>query len=304
MVYHQMGIALPIPSMRATCEILLSESLSPSRILAPDLGLELDISVAKAQTGGLEHALVTTVKQAQQQIGLSDCPSLSISSSIPIKRGLGSGSAISAAIFKALAAYAKYAYTTAELYDFVQAIEAIYHGQPSGIDAQVVAYERALIFKRGQAPQFFQLPAGFELLVIDTGPAAPTHEVVNWVATQMQRDPERYQALMQQIGAVSQEIFTVLKAISQLDKTASAKRIEMLQLLGKQLNQNQLFLHAMGVSSQNQDELLARLIQAGAWGAKLSGAGRGGICLAIGPDLSPLEVICESFQYPNWRVQF
>lgn len=307
-VYHQPGIALPIHNLRATCEILVTEPFASARLLAPDLGLDLDLTGSATGTDNLEHALITTVRRAQQELGISQSHSLKVSSQIPIKRGLGSGSAISAAIYKALANHAQIPFSPEQVYDFVQEIEAIYHGRPSGIDAQVIAYEQAVFFQRDQAPQVFQVPPQLALLVIDTGPAAPTHEVVNWVAEQMRLYPEAYQALMQAIGQISQAIYALLAEMSQSDSQGNLDKahlqVKQQQSLGALLNQNQVLLKTMGISSVAQDQLLAQLQAAGAWGAKVSGAGRGGICIATGPDLDALQVLCEALAYSCWQLHF
>lgn len=297
-VYHQPGIAVPLLSLRATCKVRASEAAA--RLRAPDLGLDLDLTRALSAAEITEHALVTTVRRALGRLAIpvADCPGLCVSSQIPIKRGLGSGSAISAAIYQALATHFKLSSSPQELYDFVQEIEAIYHGRPSGIDAQVIAYEQAVYFRREQAPQLFQTPRGLSLLVIDSGPAAATHEVVNWVAEQMRLQPQIYPALMPAIGKLSEALYRLLAENAVFDQPAQG------QALGDLLNHNQALLQAMGVSGPAQDQLIERLRQAGAWGAKLSGAGRGGVCIAIGPDLDALQKLAETFAYPCWQVHF
>ncbi|NCC37092.1 MAG: mevalonate kinase, partial [Chloroflexia bacterium] len=53
------------------------------------------------------------------------------------------------------------------------------------------------------------------------------------------------------------------------------------QLLGALFNENQALLEAIGVSSPALNHLVAAARQAGALGAKLSGAGWGGVMFAL-----------------------
>ncbi len=46
---------------------------------------------------------------------------------------------------------------------------------------------------------------------------------------------------------------------------------------------NQLILEKIGVSSPELDLLIDAALEAGAWGAKLSGSGGGGIMIALAP---------------------
>ena len=47
------------------------------------------------------------------------------------------------------------------------------------------------------------------------------------------------------------------------------------------MNQNHALLQEMTVSSAELDTLVSAAIQAGAWGAKMSGGGRGGNMIAL-----------------------
>ena len=58
--------------------------------------------------------------------------------------------------------------------------------------------------------------------------------------------------------------------------------------MGALMNDNQAVLAAMGVSSPELDRLIEAARQAGAWGAKLSGAGWGGNMIAlVEPETAP-----------------
>ena len=56
-----------------------------------------------------------------------------------------------------------------------------------------------------------------------------------------------------------------------------------IEALGKLINENQELLETLGVSSPELERLIATARQAGAVGAKLSGAGLGGNMIALAP---------------------
>lgn len=276
-VYQQPGLALPLSKLRAVCQ-LRALVTGPACLKAPDLGLTLELPAEREPlpSDSREHPLVITLYEALRSLQQTlPAVEIQIHSQIPIKRGLGSGSAISAAVLRAFAAWFGLSLTPQATYDFVQQIEALYHGQPSGIDATVVAYEQPLRFVRGQAPQLLALSTDVPLLLVDSGQAAPTHEVVGWVREQVQAQPEAYAEMMQAIGALCPQVEQALAT-------------QNWPQLGALLNHNQQLLQQLGVSNARLDQLVSTALQAGAWGAKLSGGGWGGICLALAAEPEPV----------------
>ena len=56
------------------------------------------------------------------------------------------------------------------------------------------------------------------------------------------------------------------------------------------MSENHTLLQKMGVSSPELDKLTTQAINSGAFGAKLSGGGRGGIMIALVPEESTEEI--------------
>lgn len=260
-VYGQPALALPLPQLRAQAEMFSRPG--PCRLLAPDLKLALTLSEAES------HPLAVTVMSAA---GHFDQPlpeaEIKIHSAIPIGRGLGSGSAISAALFRAMGRYYGMIHDRAEEESFIQQIETLYHGRPSGIDAAVVSCEHALRFERGKRHQRLDLPSGWSLLIADSGSATPTHVMVNGLRQRYEQAPHRYDLLFTAVGALTGKAEVALKTAS-------------FRLLGRLLNQNQRLLDEMEISTPRLNQLIEVARQAGALGAKLSGGGGGGVLIAL-----------------------
>jgi len=267
-VYGQAALALPFQNCRA--RVSLQPQAQGLSLAVPALNLTLDLNPTLEPTAA-EHPLAMTLRQALAAFEVSHpACRVEIHSELPIGRGLGSGAALSAAVFRACAQYAGQSYALPVELAFIHKLETLYHGQPSGIDGHVIAYEQAMVFQREQPPRLLNIPGGSHVLIADSGPAPPTHEVVGFVRQAATAQPQRYGEIFTAIGELAQAAESCLH---QADWPG----------LGQVLNQNHSWLQQMGVSSSRLDQLVDLARAAGAYGAKLSGAGQGGVCLALCP---------------------
>jgi mevalonate kinase len=268
-VYGQPAIAAPLSQLRATA-VVENSPIPGIRLRAADLGTDIQLDEAAP-----DDPVAAVVRQLQRAAGLEHLPDLTItvSSQIPIASGLGSGAAITAAVIRALATHLGLPLQASDEWvcDLTYEIEKIHHGTPSGIDNTVVAYERPVYFVRQQPRnriERFSVAAPLRLLVADTGQSSSTKLVVGAVRRQYQADPARFEALFAACGQIAR---TARLAIEVGDLPA----------LGCLMDENHGLLQAMTVSSEALDELVLAARQAGALGAKLSGAGRGGNMIAL-----------------------
>ncbi|MCZ7670268.1 MAG: mevalonate kinase [Chloroflexi bacterium] len=268
-VYGQPAIAAPLSQVRATA-VIHAKATPGIRLSAPDLGA--DILLAEAAP---HDAIAAIVRQMQAAAGISHLPNLTItvSSQIPIASGLGSGAAITVAVIRALATHLHLSHLLTDEWVSAQTyeIEKIHHGSPSGIDNTVIAYERPVYFVR-QQPQNriepFVVGQPLHLLVADTGYRSSTKIVVEDVARQWQAAPARFDAIFRDCGHIA-------------EKARQAIETGDLVEVGRLMTANHALLQAMTVSSPALDDLVAAVLDAGALGAKLSGAGRGGNMIAL-----------------------
>ena len=193
---------------------------------------------------------------------------ITISSTIPIARGLGSGAAVTTAIMRALAAYFNRPLSPEETSQLVYEVEKLFHGTPSGIDNTVIAYEQPVYFVRGEPVELLEVGKPFSMVIADTGVSSITRQVVGEVHQRWQLERTRYEGLFDAIAAV---VRAAREAILKGEWRA----------LGPLMNENQALLEELDVSSPELDRLLTTARSAGALGAKLSGAGRGGFMIAL-----------------------
>lgn len=271
-VYGRPAIAAPLSELRATAIIQPGEH-EGVLLSAPDLGFKKRLTDV-----GEDDALALAVHQVQNAIGIDRLPDMTITvtSEIPIASGLGSGASITAAIVRALAIYLGRGDLATDNWvsQLTFEVEKVYHGTPSGIDNTVVTYERPVYFVR-QQPQnrieTFEIARPLPLLIADTGVSSHTKAVVSDVRRAWQADNTRFERLFDGCGAIAR---AAREAIACGD----------LLLTGQLMNENQELLIDMTVSSPELNHLVAIAMQAGAYGAKLSGAGRGGNMIALVDD--------------------
>jgi mevalonate kinase len=264
-VYGQPAIAIPLQALRATVAIAAAEDGAGLTVHAPDLGAVWRLR-AQAPLSDLAERTLSFLAIPEPDA------TLTISSTIPIASGMGSGAAVGAALVRALAGLAGRELDAATVSELVYESERAFHGTPSGIDNTVVAYERPIIFQRQPAgpPAITPLAVGgpWHFVVADTGVASETRAVVGDLRRRWQADPGHYEGQFARVGALVGRIEAAL-----LGDDGVA--------LGLLLTENQARLRDLGVSSAELDGLVAAALAAGALGAKLSGGGWGGVMLAL-----------------------
>jgi len=210
------------------------------------------------------------IQKAAAAIKLDHIPSCSIhiTSTIPIAGGMGSGAAVSVAILRALSASVGHPLSDQQISDLVYEAEMIYHGTPSGIDNTVITYARPVYFVKGKPIELLEVKQPFTLIIADTGVRSPTAVAVGDVRQAWQNDPRFFEQLFDTSEAIAHAARKAIK---------SGK----VDVLGPLMNENQAVLRQMGVSSPELDTLVEAALLAGAPGAKLSGAGRGGSMIAL-----------------------
>lgn len=268
-VYGRPAIAAPVTQVRA--QAIVEDSKEEGvRLLAPDIGRDYWLI-----DSGRHDPFARSVMVVKNEAGLAELPDLRITcrSTIPIASGLGSGAAMAAAVIRALAQHLglEHMSTDERVSALTYQVEKLLHGTPSGIDNTVVAYEKPVYFVRAEPQNKIEtltVTGLLRLLVADTGVASSTKSVVGDVRRQWQAAPERFERIFDGCGRIAGLARRAIKrgAVPQL---------------GRLMNDNHTLLEEMTVSSEELDRLVSAAVSAGALGAKLSGAGRGGNMIAL-----------------------
>jgi mevalonate kinase len=264
-VYGQPAIAVPVTQVQAQARVEDAERGQGITIVARDLGRTYKLSEARP-----DDALRTIVVSILERIGvgLEQDLTITVSSTIPIARGLGSGAAVSTAIVRALLEHFDKWLDSRAISDLVFETEKIHHGTPSGIDNTVIAFVKPVYFIKGGQMEIFWVQRPFLLVIADTGVQSPTKVVVEDVRQAWEKEPARYEGFFDDIGTITD---MGRQAIEQGD----------IEAVGRLMNENQRLLRLLKVSSPELEGLIGAARQGEALGAKLSGAGRGGNMIAL-----------------------
>lgn len=273
-VYGQPAIAVPVKQVKATAQIMDLPTGSGCLLVARDIDLCTRLVEAPDD---LALALVTRLTLTRLGLPANPDWQIEVYSTIPIASGLGSGAALSAALVRAIYTHVGQLATPAVVSELVFASECLYHGTPSGIDNTVIAYGLPVWFVKGQPPTTFVPRQPFTIAIAHSGITAPTKETVSEVRQRWLADPVIYEARFAAIGKL---VHAAQQAIEQGNLAA----------LGALFDQNQALLAELGVSSPTLEILIQAAKAAGAWGAKLSGGGRGGNIIALTPSDAIAEV--------------
>lgn len=275
-VYGRPAIAVPITQLQATATVQAGNR--GFTIHAPDLNRTLTVDITEA-TDPLAVAVVNTLRYLEARYSdarLAHDPSASsesgltihLESTIPVGRGFGSSAAVSTALVRAVGRYFGMDLSPDEVSRLVYEIEVLHHKTPSGIDNTVIAYGQPVYFVRDETMQRFEVGRPMHLVIADTGITTPTRETVGDVRAGWQRDPERYEALFDRIGAI---VVAARTAIAEGDWVE----------VGRLMDENHARLRELRVSCDALDRLVYAARGAGAMGAKMTGGGRGGNIIAV-----------------------
>jgi len=265
-VYGRPAIGVPITNIYT--EVQVREGAGGATIVAEDLDQAWTLEELPP-----ERPLGSIIRATLRLLDEDTAPNflLTIRSTIPIARGLGSGTAVSTSVVRGLAYFYGAKLTTAQVSDLVFETEKLYHGTPSGVDNTIIAYQQPVYFVKGNVPERLRVARPFRLVVADTGVASETKVTVGDVRAAWQREPARYEQIFDAIAG------TVSEARKAVEYGWPEK-------LGPLMDANQAQLRLLGVSSPELERLILAAKSAGAAGAKLSGGGRGGCMIALVDD--------------------
>jgi mevalonate kinase len=183
-----------------------------------------------------------------------------IESELPIGCGMGSSAALAVATVRAAAAREGRKPTFAECYERAFRVERIFHGNPSGLDHAVSTIGGPVIYRRGQPADPLVMARPIRLVVANTGKPGNTAEMVALVKSR------NMEAELLRLGALTE---------------MAAARLATGACIGGFMTEAHRLLRRIGVSTSALDELVRVMLHAGARGAKLAGAGGGGIVIAL-----------------------
>lgn len=264
-VYGRPAVAVPVLDVQATA--VVEDALPGSGITITAENLNRTFNLFDAPRDDPLRVIVSATL-SRLGVGMKVDLKITVSSSIPIARGLGSGAAVSTAIARALGEHLGQWLTSRAVSDLVFETEKIHHGTPSGIDNTVIAFEKPVYFVKDKVMDVCWVGRPFQLVIGDTGIVSQTRAAVGEVRAALEQDRERYEEIFDEIGTLAH-------------MGREAVEVGDVEAMGRLMDANHKLLRLIGVSSPELEGLIEAARQGGALGAKLSGAGRGGNMIAV-----------------------
>ncbi len=266
-VYGQPAIAVPLSGLRAQATIEEIQAGEPGQVQLISAQTQSRIWLHEAALGD-PLAAITRNTLARLDRVVTAPIRVTIDSAIPPAAGLGSGAAVSVAVARALGRYFGIEFEPGDLSDLAYEVEIIHHGSPSGVDNTVIAYEKPVFFVRGKTLVLFQIKTPFTLVLAHSGEVTPTATAVGRVRALWESEPGSTEACFTAIGEVARAAYDALLG-------------DRVDELGDLMTRNHELLKSLKVSTERLDQLAVAALDAGAAGAKLSGAGLGGYLIAL-----------------------
>lgn len=273
-VYGKPAIALPFPLVGV--EVTVKSTHNQSMI---DCSFyKGPISTAPKELKGICVCITETLHRLEST---TENLSIKIASTIPQGRGLGSSAAVAVALVRGIYAYHRHELSQKELMSLAHIAESYAHGNPSGIDTAIASTECPIWYIKGQPLKSISNGTSLHFVVADSGRAGDTRTAVHAVSDRLKCEP-----------IIIQRCLDRLEELTYMAKEALLSGD--FKLLGQLLNYAHSELTNLGVSDSGLNHLVHAARKAGAYGAKLTGGGRGGCILALARDSQHQEIISKA----------
>src|SRR5659263_470497 len=167
-VYSRPAIAVPVLQVKAKTTIVADPLAPPHSVLidAPVIGLSSSLKDLDP-----DHPIRFVIQQVMQALDIVELPSVRIrlTSTIPLAAGLGSSSASSVSLARALSTFLGHPLSDESINRIAFESEKIHHGHPSGIDNTVTTYARPIFFIKNQPIEWLEVGLPMIFVISDTG---------------------------------------------------------------------------------------------------------------------------------------
>ena len=206
--------------------------------------------------------------------------------------GVGASAASCAAIARAFSDELGLNYSNERVNEIAYEGEKGYHGTPSGIDNTVATYGGLIWYKREEASHIMErmkLRQPVEIVMGNTGLVADTKIVVAGVKERKEKEPKKYSSIFENAAELVQKARKHLEAFD-------------LPNLGISMTQNHELLQQIDVSCDELDVLVRLALENGAFGAKMTGTGRGGYIVALTPGRELQERVAVKIESKGFQA--
>jgi mevalonate kinase len=206
--------------------------------------------------------------------------------------GVGASAASCVSLARALNTEFKLGYSIEEINRVAWQGEFPYHGVASGVDNTASTYGGLLLFQLIDGQQHFEkikTPEPFEIVLANSGITANTALLDEVTDKQKKEDPGLFASRM---NIITDQAIEMRKALESGN----------LETVGKIMTTNHKLLTEMDFSHETLDYLCGLALEKGAWGAKVTGGGRGGYMVALTPGKKLQDTVATTFDKEGYKI--
>jgi mevalonate kinase len=206
--------------------------------------------------------------------------------------GVGASAASCVSLARALNAEFNLDYSTEEINRVAWQGEFPYHGVASGVDNTASTYGGLLLFQLIKGQQHFErikTPKPFEIVLANSGITANTALLDEVTEQQKKEDPELF---VSRLKTITNQAYDMKRALEAGD----------LKSVGEIMSNNHKILIDMQFSHETLDYLCKLALEKGAWGAKVTGGGRGGYMVALTPGEKLQDTVASAFDKEGYKL--
>ncbi len=187
--------------------------------------------------------------------------------------GIGASAALAASISRALNQHFNLNLNDDEINKAAFVAEEAGSGPASGIDNTCAVFGGFIVFEKNlqggkNKIDRLKIQTPIEIVLGNSGITQETKIVVGDVKALKEKNPKEFEKIFEDYRKI-------------VEKAIIAIKNDDLKVLGKLMNENHFLLQKITVSCKELDEMQKIALNAGAFGAKLTGTGRGGLLIAL-----------------------
>lgn len=249
----------------------------PCIVTAVDKRLYVEASIIDAQEDLINtpqvkesRFVLETIAYMKEQFQLSQSIQINTKGDFSHQVGLGSSSAVTVATVEAINQLFKLHLTKKDIFTISYRVNLLIQGVGSGFDIAAATYGKTIRYVKGGVELKELSLSSLPLVVGYSGIKADTPYYIRKVA-------EAFKQRQMELN----ELFASMHSL--VDEATSALQNSDFQTVGNCFNEGHGILQKLGVSIPKLDSMVNSARNAGAWGAKLSGAGGGDCMIALVP---------------------
>ncbi|MFH1256006.1 MAG: mevalonate kinase [Candidatus Diapherotrites archaeon] len=229
------------------------------------------------------------------KIDLNKTPlKITLAGNLKCASGIGASAAMASAVARALNEEFSLGLNDEQINEVAFEGEKGSAGTPSGIDNTCSTYGGLLVFEKnlgGGKNRIELIDAGKPLKIVlaSTGITQETKEVVADVKAEKEKRQQEFEEIFSEYKKVFEEGLKALKEGN-------------VEMVGKLMDKNQELLRKMTLSCEEVERIIDIAKENTAFGAKLTGTGRGGLVICLAKDLEAQERIAKAVETAGFEA--